>query len=137
MDRLFGKHMLLLERSLDFRTQRHNLLASNVANVETPGYQARDLMFERALGAAMKAHEAGPLTVTHPRHMDGRHAAPLERVEPELIHSGNPVGSLDGNTVDLEREMAKLAENQLSYQVLTRLMSSKFQGLRTAIRESE
>lgn len=137
MDRLFNKHFTLLERSLDFRFHRQNLLAANVANAETPGYKARDLVFEEALGKAMRAEEPGPLNVRDPRHFDGNDAVPLEMVTPETIRSGNPVGSLDGNSVDLEKEMAKLGENQVMYQVLTQILTSRLRGLRHVIKEGE
>lgn len=137
MDRLFDKHFTLLHKSLDFRFLRQNMLAANIANAETPGYKAKDLIFERALGKAMHAHEPGPLRVTDPRHFDGRDAKPLELVTPTTIRSGNPVGSLDGNSVDLEREMAKLGENQVVYQVMSQIISSRLRSLRHVITEGE
>ena len=135
MDRIFDKHFTLLQRSLDFRSQRQNLLTANVANAETPGYRAIDLVFEQALGEAMRAEEPGPLRVSDRRHFDGNDAVPLDMVKPVTIKSGNPVGTLDGNTVDLEREMAKLGENQIMYQVMTQIISSRFRGLRHVIKE--
>ena len=137
MDRLFDKHFTLLERSLDFRSQRQNLITANVANAETPGYQAKDLVFEAELGKAMRAEEPGPLMVTDRRHLDGNDAVPLEMVMPKTIRSGNPVGSLDGNTVDMEREMAKLGENQIMYQVMVQLIGDRFRGLRNVIKEGQ
>jgi flagellar basal-body rod protein FlgB len=137
MDRIFDKQIALLRKALDFRFLRQNMLAANVANVETPGYKAKDLVFEKALGEAMRAEEPGPLRVTNPRHFDGRKWTPLELVKPEVIRSANAVGSLDGNSVDLEREMAKVAENQMAYEVLTQILTSKFRSLRIAIREGE
>ena len=53
------------------------------------------------------------------------------------IRSGNPVGSLDGNSVDMEREMAKLGENQIMYQVMAQLISARFRGLRNVIKEGQ
>jgi len=135
MDALFDKHITLLHKSLDFRTQRNNLLAANVANVETPGYKAKDLVFEKALGEAMHQNEPGPLNVTNPRHLNGRTPTPLEAVKAQSIETGNPVGSADGNTVDLEREMAKLAENQVAYAAMTRMISHKFHLLKTAMQQ--
>lgn len=134
---LFDRHVQLIHKSLDFRAQRNILLAGNIANIETPGYKAQDLVFEKALGEAMRAREPGPLTITHPRHLDGRMAKPLALVKPEVIQSANPVGSLDGNSVELEKEMAKLAENQVSFQALAQMMTFKFNQLRTAMREGE
>jgi flagellar basal-body rod protein FlgB len=134
---IFDRDFTLLERSLDFRARRNGVLAGNVANIETPGYKAKDLVFEKALGEALKSHEPSPLNVTNPRHLDGRTATPLSRVQPRLIQSANAVGSVDGNSVDLEREMAKLAENQIAYQSLAQMISHKFLQMRIVIREGE
>ncbi len=132
---LFDTHITLLQKALDFRARRNALLAANVANIETPGYKSKDLVFDNALADAMKAREPGPLRVTNDMHMDGRIRTPLELVQPTLIRSGNPVATKDGNSVDLEREMAKLAENQIGFQALTQMISHKFTLLKAAIRE--
>ncbi len=134
---IFDKQVQLIQKSLDFRAQRNILLSGNIANIETPGYKAQDLVFEDALGKAMKAQQPGPLTITDPRHLDGRTKTPLGLVQPQVIQAANPVGSLDGNSVELEKEMAKLAENQVTFQALTQMMTFKFSQLRTAIREGE
>lgn len=134
---IFDQHLFLLQRSMDFRSRRNNVLASNIANLETPGYKAKDLVFEQALGKAMKAHLPGPLNVTNPRHLDGRQILPLGEVRPEVIRTSNPVGNLDDNSVDLEREMVKLGENQVVYQALTQMVSHKFSQLRMSIREGD
>ncbi len=137
MAKLFDVNFTLLAKSLDFRTKRNGLLAGNVANIETPGYKSKDLVFEAALGEAMKARTPGPLQVTHPQHMDGRRRIPLELVQPELILTATPDASLDQNSVNMETEMAKLSENQLAYLALTRMISGKFQALKLAIREGD
>lgn len=134
---IFDRDITLLERSLDFRSRRNNLLSGNIANIETPGYKAKDLVFEQALGAALRSQEPGPMRTTNPRHMSGNSPTPLETVQPRTIQSANPVGSVDGNSVDLEREMAKLAENQLNFQALAQMISHKFLQLRTVIREGD
>ena len=134
---IFDEHLQLLHKTMDFRARRNNVLASNVANVETPGYKSRDLVFERALGDAMKASEPGPLEVTHSKHLDGRQIRPLNLVEPDVIRTSNPMGGLDDNSVDLEREMVKLGENQVVYQALAQMVSHKFSQLRMAIREGD
>lgn len=134
---IFDRHLALLQRSMDFRAERNTLLASNVANIETPGYKAKDLVFEQALGDAMKADQPGPLVVTNPRDFDGRQDLPLSQVQPRVILSSNPVSSPDENSVDLEKEMAKLGENQIVYQALAQMVSEKFAQLRMSIREGE
>jgi flagellar basal-body rod protein FlgB len=85
----------------------------------------------------MRANEPGPLNVTDPRHLDGRNILPLSEVKPEVIRTGNPVGNLDENSVDLEREMVKLGENQVVYQALAQMVSHKFGQLRLSIREGD
>ena len=92
---------------------------------------------KRALGEAMQANEPGPLEVTHARHLDGRQAVPLSTVQPRLIRTSNPVGNADRNSVDLEREMVKLGENQVVYQALAQLVAHKFAQLRLSIREGD
>ena len=134
---IFDRHVGLLQKSMDFRAKRNGLLGSNIANAETPGYKAKDLVFEGALGQAMKAHIPGPMTVTNGRHLDGREIIPLQLVQPEVIRTSNPVGNKDENSVDLEREMVKLGENQVVYQALTRMISHKFSQLRMSIREGD
>lgn len=132
---IFDRQIQLLNKSLDMRSKRNGMLAGNIANVETPGYKAKDLVFENALGSAMKAHIPGPLQTTSSKHFDGRNTLRLDQVNPQVIRSSSPVGNLDGNTVDLEREMAKLAENQVLYQGLTQMISHKFTALKNSIRE--
>ncbi|NIR98342.1 MAG: flagellar basal body rod protein FlgB, partial [Gammaproteobacteria bacterium] len=61
-------------------------------------------------------------SVTHTKHLDGRNILPLHEVRPEVIRTSNPVGNLDDNSVDLEREMVKLGENQVVYQALVQMV---------------
>lgn len=128
--------MTMMEKSLDFRTQRQELLSSNVANKDTPGYQAQDMVFEKALKSALHADEPGPLQTSHPLHMDGNNTPPLELVEGQRINSAAPFANFDGNTVDLDREMAKIAENQLMYNATTRMVGHQFKMLKAAIAEA-
>ena len=129
------KLLTLAHKSLDFRTQRQDLLSSNIANKDTPGYQAEDLVFENNLQKAIHADQPGPLQITNARHMDGNDTPPLQITEPQRIRSAAPFVDFNGNTVDLDREMAKMAENQLMYNATTRVMSYQFRKLKTAISE--
>jgi len=136
MSGLFGNNIFTIaQKSLDFRTSRHDLLASNVANKDTPGYQAEDLVFRASLEKALQAEQPGPLKQTDSRHFDGRNTPPLNEVEAQRILSASPYPDFDGNTVDLDREMAKIAENQLMYNATLRMLAHKFRGLKSAIAE--
>lgn len=132
---IFDKNLTLMEKSLSLRSQRNQIVASNIANRETPGFRAKDLVFEKALEKAFHSDRPGPLNVTDPRHFDGSRREPLELVTGQEINSFNPDPRMDGNTVNLDKEMAKLAENQLMYQATTRAISWKFHQLKSAITE--
>lgn len=129
------KIVTLLHKNLDFRSQRAEILSSNIANMSTPGYVAEDLVFEGALKSALHADQPGPLMTTNARHMDGNEAPALERVSAERIQSASPTVDFNGNSVDLDKEMAKMAENQLMFNAATRLMSHQFKLLKVAVTE--
>lgn len=135
MKSIFDPHFQLLHKAMDLRSERNTVLAGNVANAETPGYKAKDLVFEKELASAMDARRPGQLRVTDPDHFDGRRDVQLAEVQGSVIRSANPVGNADGNSVDLEKEMAKLGENQIAYQALSRMISHKVSVLRHAISE--
>ena len=136
MSKLFNhKIFTLAQKSLNFRIKRHDLLTSNVANKDTPHYQAEDLVFESQLKKALHADEPGSMRRTDRMHFDGRQITPLQKVKAQRILSSAPFPGFDGNTVDLDREMAKMAENQLMYNATLRMLTHKFRGLKAAISE--
>jgi flagellar basal-body rod protein FlgB len=111
--------------ALDYHIERHNVLASNIAHVDTPGYVPKDLervepgSFEQALGVAMER--------TSEAHLSGGAAGGLAYGRVFTDASGG--GGADGNFVSLEREAGKLASNQLRYDITSVLVSSHLQGL--------
>ena len=111
--------------ALALREQRNGLLASNIANADTPHYKARDIDFDAALASAMGE---GDLRVTQARHLSAADAAtgPGYRL---------PVNqSLDGNTVELGVEQMEFAENTLRYQTSLQFLNRRISGLMTAIK---
>ena len=132
---LFDKNLAMLGQSLQMRTRRSELLASNIANRETPGYRAQDLVFEKQLKEALHSDRPGPLQTNDSRHFDGIRKEPIESVEGLQINSYNPDPRMDGNTVDIDKEMAKLAENQIMFQAATRAVNWKLRALKSAISE--
>ncbi len=105
-----------------YRQHRHAAIASNIANADTPGYQAVDVTFGQALDRALG------LVVTHPAHRPGVRARAREAVVP-----AGGIPRRDGNDVDIDREMAKLARNQIEYQFLARVLGGRFRKLKEAI----
>jgi flagellar basal-body rod protein FlgB len=143
----------ILEQALDGLSRREGLIASNLANIDTPGYRSASIDFESALrselasqttggGSATPAMagtllppSAGPsaeiaLRTTDPRHFAGGTTA----LDP-MPSSQTFDGSLrnDGNTVDLESEMTALVETQLRFEAVSRLTTAKLGMLRDAI----
>ena len=108
-----------LSNALALHQQRHRVLASNVANVETPGFRAKDTDFTHALQQAFDGTERTP---------DGRDAG-------DALVLDDPSGPVraDGNSVDIDLQMAKLAANSGRYNTLAKLLGKRFGLLRQAI----
>ena len=127
-----SQHVSVFSQAMNLRAQRHQVLASNIANADTPQYKARDFDFQVAMKNAMAGRtEAGgiALATTSPGHLNGGGAsgpAPFKfRTETQ--------SAVDGNTVDMDTERTQIAENALQYQILTQLIGDKFKGMRTAL----
>ncbi len=123
----FDRALRVHGQALALRSQRTELVAANLANVDTPNYKARDLDFKAAMASAMGAEQ--PLKVTHAAHLQTRGDQ-----AGELLYRMPTQMSLDGNSVDAEREKAVFAENALRYQASLRFLGSRVQGLLTAIK---
>lgn len=132
---IFDRTMRLLERTLDLRSGRQRVIASNLANEETPGYRASELTFMDQLQSAHKGRLPIVLAATQPRHFGLRGAEGVQAVTGKLNEV--PAGDipLDANSVNLELEMAKLSENVMQYNAAATILAKKFSGLLSAIRE--
>lgn len=123
---LFGKTFHVIERSLEITKLGHGLIASNIANLNTPGYRAKEIDFDEALKDALE-NRSVDLARTHP------------------LHFGAPSGSYaiscrerslgGGDRVDIDKEMSKLAENNLRYRSSIEVLLRKFSMLKHAIIE--
>jgi len=130
--RLFDASVTFLGQLLDFRLERHALIASNIANADTPRYAAMDLEFEGALQKAI-AREALPAPRrTHDTHLPGSIREQLSVAATPVRRKSHGVGN-DVNSVDLDTEMTQLVQNNLLYNATAQLLSKKLNGLRLAI----
>jgi flagellar basal-body rod protein FlgB len=135
--KLFNFSQQLTELSMRARGARHEILSANVANAETPGYRPRDLDFESVIRAAAQLDDdsAG----TREQKMERLLAAPLELegsvYEPVVPDPKHGEERLDGNSVGLDRQLALLNENALSYEASLTLFSRTMANLRYAIGE--
>ena len=130
---LFRNTISLLERTLNLRSLQHRVLASNIANMDTPNYKAVELAVVEEMN---RNHDSGSgiqLVQTRPGHLPLKHN-PADYLNLKVAKP--PEFSLrgDGNTVDLDRTMGKLAENTLLYKTAAQILSQKFSGLKNAIR---
>lgn len=131
-----AKNFEVYSKALDLRSQRHQVLASNIANADTPNYKARDFDFTAVMQNALGGKAVGgvlPMQMTARGHLDGSGG----RGMPSLQYRAEYQSAVDGNTVDMDVERAQIADNALQYQVLTQLISNKFQGLRSAMASSQ
>lgn len=130
---LFDKTVNGLQTSLAMRQLRQQVTASNIANAETPGYQAQKLDFENALGRALDLEGLRKQSKTHGEHMTvGGHTA---SVTPDIYNDPDAVMNNDGNTVNLEKEMATLSENAIMYKAALQLINKKLAALKYAASE--
>lgn len=129
----FASALGIHEQALNFRASRAEVLANNIANADTPGYQARDLDFSAVLAEqAHAAQEPGvSLLRTQSGHISGEG---VELADPALRFRNPLHAALDQNSVDLQQEQARYAENSLQFQTSFTLLNSKFKGLMTALR---
>ena len=114
---------------LDLRAQQHALTASNLANADTPEYEARFIAFDRVLGEAVGTGESLEMKRTNPLHMPGT-AGDVDRPTVETVEA--PPWSADGNSVNLERETVRLTENAMLYGAVTKGLSKRMAMLRFA-----
>ena len=130
----FGKTRLPnLEKALSTYSLRQKAVASNIANATTPGYKKVEISFEDKLKCEMNGLRlTGRLT--HDDHLD-LGPIPLSKVEPEVVQPETCDDFASGyNNVDIDQEMAVMAETQLQYRMISRLTSRFFRGLQGAIK---
>jgi len=121
------------EKALGFRAQRAEVLASNIANADTPNYRARDLDFAAVLA---EQNDKGARKHVGLSRTDGQHiaAAGIELADPALRFRTPFHPSIDQNTVDMQQEQSSYAENAVQFQASFTLLNSKFKGLIGALR---
>jgi flagellar basal-body rod protein FlgB len=133
--------------ALRLRSERQRLLASNIANADTPGYVAKDFDFSavlrQATGQASSAQSllslASPgrstlsMAGTSGGHLQRNGQLAGDRSEPELSYSVQAMTNLDNNTVDMDRERANFTDNTVRYEATLRFINSQVKTLNTAI----
>ena len=110
LDKLFSnKNNVILKKVLDFSAQNHKIIANNIANVETPGFTAKKLVFENELRGAIKSGDISS----------------IKGVKSFIKEDVSSPYRMDMNNVDLEKEMIKMEENRLRYEMVGSLLQKK------------
>ncbi len=153
MKTLFDKTIQLMQKALELRSKKNAILASNIANVDTPGYREKDLDFRQLMEGYAKKLESGKRNVQEITGqaapfipLDGKDVGELPLVATEPGHFSEGSSSAHDvieisrergvpNNVDLDEQMSKLSENSLHYQATTQLLAKKFALLRDAATE--
>lgn len=114
---VFDKTLKALQTSNHMRELRQNIISGNIANAETPGFQAQKLDFEGELQSALAQGDMNAL--------DGGLA-------PQIYDNPEGEMSIDGNTVDMQQEMSAMLENNLAFRTATQLINKKLAALKYA-----
>ena len=131
MSNPISSYLGLQADALPLREQRMKLIASNLANADTPGYQARDLDFNAALANAARVREAGNAPARE--HGNRIPLSGFDTLQPFEVARIASQGSLDGNTVDPDAERAAYGRAALEYRASLSFLESKVRTLLTAI----
>lgn len=128
-----------LEKALDGLSLRSQAISHNVSNIDTPNFKSSEVTFEQDLQAALHrpSQDELPMAVTDNKHIGGFLPISVENVKPKASRLLQTTMRNDGNNVDIDREMARLAETQLSFQAMTQLLNTKFRQLQQAITEGK
>lgn len=124
--KLFSNSITALERGLDYASLQQKVIANNIANVDTPNYKAKSANFQKVMEEVQNSFDA--------KRTDARHFEFSSAPKSSMLAKKSGAYHENGNSVDLDAEMANLAENQLYYNALADRLSSKFSSLSNVIR---
>jgi len=123
MNILFSKTIGMLSDLVGARSQRHQVLASNVSNIDTPGYEPKDVDFQNLIDSMQQ--KGVRMVRTHGKHL------------PVQTQGGDLSVVRTGDQVSLDREMVSIAENHLMHNAAVEMLARKFRGLQSVLRETK
>ena len=123
----------IMRKSLDLLSSRQNVISSNIGNLDTPGYTASEIDFQNQLREALGSKSQLQLQSTNENHF-GPKTSNISNLIAEPFEEEDAAKS-NGNNVDVDKEMAKLAENQIVYNATIQLMLKRGSTVRAAITE--
>lgn len=111
------------------RSRRAEVLADNLANVDTPNFKARDIDFQAALAGQMQHQQGLQMAVTQAQHRNG-----IAATDSDLMYRTPHQPSIDGNTVEDQVEQAEFMQNALEFQISFQFLNSKIKGVKAALK---
>lgn len=135
MRTLFPSQIQLVGKVMDMQLQRQNVISSNMANINTPGYKPRELEFEEELQKALGQDMNGRMSRTEKGHIPA--VFDPEKFSPEWHKQFKPRQIHGEDSVNLDKEMTKMAKNQLHYTALTQVIAKNFEGIKTIIQDGK
>lgn len=132
IDRL-DNDLRFMRTAMNVRAYRQELLASNIANADTPNFKARDVDFKSALDNAMMGKKDGPLEMATTQAGHIGNAPNSNPYGSKVAYRTEYQGAVDGNTVNMDIERAAFAENSLQFEALLTFVRGRFDGLRSAM----
>ena len=129
MQTRLDKEIGFMEQGLRIRAQRQQVLATNIANADTPNYKAKDIDFNQAMKSALSntGNNAG-MSVTNSKHIDSS-----SNVLAQVKARSAKQNSVDGNTVDMDVEQSQFAENALQYETLVSMINGTFKNINSVM----
>jgi len=129
LDRNFN----VLHQTMNLRTERQQLIASNIANADTPNYKARDIDFGKSLQAALSGRGVDPGGFSMAKTAAGHLSGVPSQASRDYLYRAEFQSAVDGNTVEMDAERANFADNAIRYEASVNFVSSKFRGLQDAM----
>lgn len=128
---LFDRTVGILTRALDYRVANQRVISTNIANMDTPGFRPKALKFDEALQQAVDNRDLH-LLETNRKHLPGFSESGIQEGSSFVLDTepANPVGD---HSLQIDKEMAKMAKNNLLYEATVKMLSNKFDLLKTAI----
>ncbi len=129
---LFGDSSIALTKGgLNASAERMRVISENVANVATPGYEAKAVQFEELIKAAS---ESISMERTNSGHFQNSNSPANNVPDPKILFTGRAVPEGAPNNVDIEQELVLMKQNEIHFQALTQLLARKYRGLSDAMR---
>jgi flagellar basal-body rod protein FlgB len=134
MSKIADSTMQALAAAANMRHLKQQVIAGNIANAETPGYHAKKMDFEDALARALDLDGLRSMSTSDAKHFSVGGGS-LSKISPDIYDNPEASVNNDGNTVNLEKEMAALAENTILHKAALQLINKKLAALRYAATE--